>query len=319
MNQAIFSNETVMPQDRTKFIGGSDVAAIMGLSPWKTPVKVWQEKTGRVSDEERKSARSKKENLYNRGHRWEQPAFEMLCEALLDAGHEVVEIAASRRYSDAEHTFLSCEIDREIMFNGEAVNVEIKTVHPFAASKWGEMDTDEIPIEYATQVMHGLGITRRRMCIVGCLIGADNIVPYFVERDDATIASMRAQCVKFWHDHVLADVAPDPINFQDLSVLFSKDDGSSIEATESILLAVDQLRAIKQKIKVDQERADELQFQIENFMQPAATLTIGGKKLATCKTQMTTRFDKNSFGDQHPDLLKKFNVVSESRVFRLAK
>ena len=32
--------------DRTKFIGGSDVAAILGVSKWKTPFQLYQEKIG---------------------------------------------------------------------------------------------------------------------------------------------------------------------------------------------------------------------------------------------------------------------------------
>lgn len=33
-------------------IGGSDVAAILGLSPWRTPYQVWEDKTGRSDDQE---------------------------------------------------------------------------------------------------------------------------------------------------------------------------------------------------------------------------------------------------------------------------
>jgi len=28
-------------QDRTQFIGGSDIGAILGLSPYRTPIDVW--------------------------------------------------------------------------------------------------------------------------------------------------------------------------------------------------------------------------------------------------------------------------------------
>ena len=31
--------------NRHEYIGGSDIAAIMGLSRWKTPLKLWLEKT----------------------------------------------------------------------------------------------------------------------------------------------------------------------------------------------------------------------------------------------------------------------------------
>ena len=35
-------------RDRRNSIGASDAAAAIGESPWKTPVELWQEKTGRV-------------------------------------------------------------------------------------------------------------------------------------------------------------------------------------------------------------------------------------------------------------------------------
>ena len=31
--------------DRSKRIGGSDIAAILGISPWKTAFQLWQDKT----------------------------------------------------------------------------------------------------------------------------------------------------------------------------------------------------------------------------------------------------------------------------------
>ena len=36
--------------DRKKGLGGSDIAAIMGISPWKTPMDVYLEKTTEVQD-----------------------------------------------------------------------------------------------------------------------------------------------------------------------------------------------------------------------------------------------------------------------------
>lgn len=38
-------------QDRSKYLGGSDVGAILGLSPYKTPLDVWLEKTGKHSEQ----------------------------------------------------------------------------------------------------------------------------------------------------------------------------------------------------------------------------------------------------------------------------
>ena len=34
--------------NRNEFLGGSDIAAVMGMSRWKTPLKLWAEKTGKL-------------------------------------------------------------------------------------------------------------------------------------------------------------------------------------------------------------------------------------------------------------------------------
>lgn len=35
-------------QERSKGIGGSDVATVLGLNPYKTPLSLWEEKTGKT-------------------------------------------------------------------------------------------------------------------------------------------------------------------------------------------------------------------------------------------------------------------------------
>ena len=40
-------NRAAWLEHRRKYIGGSDAAAALGLSPWRTNVELWEEKTGR--------------------------------------------------------------------------------------------------------------------------------------------------------------------------------------------------------------------------------------------------------------------------------
>ena len=35
-------------EERRQYIGGSDIAAVMGMSRWKTPLTLWLEKTGEI-------------------------------------------------------------------------------------------------------------------------------------------------------------------------------------------------------------------------------------------------------------------------------
>ena len=41
-------NNQHFTQDRTKYLGGSDIGAILGFSKYRTALDVWLEKTGRV-------------------------------------------------------------------------------------------------------------------------------------------------------------------------------------------------------------------------------------------------------------------------------
>lgn len=207
--------------DRRKFIGGSDVAAILGISPWRSAVDLWIDKiTPPV--ENRQNAAAKR-----RGTRLEPYILDMIRE---DFGLKIA--ATNQRYIDSEHDFLAAEIDAETE-DGE--NIEIKTVHPFKAKEWGEHETDQLPLHYVAQVQHGLGVRMRKVCRVFALIG-DELKPYVVERDDETIAAMRQRCAEFWHQHVLTKIKP-PIDYQHKDVLdtlkrlYPGTDGTIIQAS----------------------------------------------------------------------------------------
>lgn len=164
--------EQEVAHDRSKFIGGSDTAAILGVSPWKSAFQLYQEKTGEYQEE----ITPAKQKIFNRGKRWEPIVIEMLVDELEDRGHDVKIITRNQRYIDPDYGFLAAEIDLELLLDGQHINGEMKTVHPFAAKDWGEQDTDEIPIYYTSQVSHGQMVTGRNRTIVAALIGADGTV-----------------------------------------------------------------------------------------------------------------------------------------------
>jgi putative phage-type endonuclease len=209
--------------DRTKFIGGSDVAAILGISPWRSSVDLWLDKITPVSDnpEKHQNAMAKR-----RGNRLEPYIRDMIEE---DYGINIVR--SNERYIDPVLGFLAAEIDAETD-NDE--NIEIKTVHPFKAKEWGAHETDQLPIHYVAQAQHGLGITGRKICRVYALIG-DELKPYIIERDDETIEAMRARCDEFWNKYVLPKIQP-PIDYhhkdviETLKRLYPGTDGMVIEA-----------------------------------------------------------------------------------------
>ncbi|SNR98757.1 putative phage-type endonuclease [Methylobacillus rhizosphaerae] len=220
------TSETIVQPDRTKFIGGSDVAAILGISPWKSIVDLYLDKiTPRVCDGRNMAAK-------RRGSRLEPYILDMIRE---EHGLEIV--AHNKQYQDSELSFLACEIDFEYFDNetGKIENGEIKTVHPFKAKEWGDQGTDSLPIHYVAQNQHGIGIMKRDRCRVFALIG-DELKSYVVERDDETIQALREHCSNFWNNHVLPQIMP-PLDYkhkdiiETLKRLYPGTDGTVLEAS----------------------------------------------------------------------------------------
>ena len=302
--------------NRSKFIGGSDAAVILGVSPWKTPLQLWQEKRGEagpvVVDKDR-------ERRFARGKRLEPVVIDMVVDKLLEQGHEVEVLARNERYIDSEHSFLACEIDFELLIDGEHVNGDAKTVHGFARKKWGEENTDEIPVEYTAQFMHGLMITGRRRCLVAALIGLDDVAIYWVDRDDETISAIRAREIAFWSDCVIAGQPPDLLTYDDVTAIYSRDDGTAIEATVEIRNAVLRLDGIRKQITDLEKIKEALTLEIVDFIRPHAFVTFEGREIATWKSQTSTRLDQKRLGLELPEIAAKYRVETVSRVLRVKK
>jgi len=315
--------------DRSRFLGGSDAAAVMGLSPWATPVELWMQKTHRVPPEVIDPVRQR---MFDRGHKLEPFIREMAITKLEDMGLEVELVAVNERYVDPDHPFLSCEIDFELRVTGEIeiggevyvldhehINCDAKSVSGFARKKWGETDSEDVPIEYAAQFMHGLGITGRGKCLVAALRSFDDVDIFWTLRDDETIAVMREKAVRFWNDHVLGDTPPDPIDFSDIKLMFPMDNGHAIEATPEIAAKVVQLADVKARIKDFEEAEEALTFEIADFISPNALLTFEGKEIASWKGQGHSSFRAKDFKEAHPALSAEFTKLQTVRVLRLKK
>lgn len=327
--------------DRRCFLGGSDASAVIGLSPWATPLELWQQKTGRSEKRDDDPAAQRR---YSRGHKLEPFIRDMVIDKLRDMGLQVELIASNARYADEQYPFFSCEIDFEllltgevligdeiVMFDGEHVNADAKSVSGFARKKWGDENTEDVPIEYAAQFMFGLGITGRRYCLVAALRSFDDVDLYWTLRDDETIAAMREKCADFWVNHVQADIPPDPFKFSDIVALFPLDNGHGIDATDEVAQAVAQLRSVNDQIKQLEEQQEALKFLVCNFISPHAELRMSGRPIATWKAQQRTSIDKSKLGKAEifrrndsgefeaiADPVSEFSSSSVIRVLRLS-
>lgn len=296
--------QNVGSMDRAKYLGGSDVAGILGISPWRTPLEVYLDKVQpRI-----KPVDPSKQKVFTRGQRMEPYVIDLLSE---ETGLEIIH--RGNRYIHRDYGFIAAEIDAEAA-TGE--NIEIKTVSPFKAKEWGEVQTDAIPVHYTAQAMHGLMVTGKQVCVFGVLIGGDDFRIYRVERDEETIQAILEKEVAFW-DRVINLNPPEATTVSDISLMFEKDAGSSIEADGKALALFKDLLDMKSRCKSLEEEIAVSEEKLKLYMQEHSILTLDGKPICTWKSQVSKRFDQKLFQVEHPDLYEKFKTATTSRVFRM--
>lgn len=281
-------------------IGGSDVAAILGLSPWATPLDVYLSKLGELPPITETPAMHWGSVL--------EPV--ILDEFQRQTGKQVARSLPMTRHAD--HPHMIANVDGMTSDGGV---VEAKTAR--SDKDWGEIGSAEIPVYYQTQVAHYLAVTGARIAYVPVLIGASDFRIYQVDRDESFIADLIDAERSFWHEHVIARVPPEPVNAADARRLWDRDNGLSIDVDADTAGKVAELKRLKAEIKALEERAGALDDAVRIAFGEAATLIHSGTVLATYKAQTAKRLDIKAIEAAHPALVAQFKKESVSRVLRL--
>ena len=136
---------------RTKFIGGSDIASIMGLSAWKTNRQLYLEKKGLVEPDDLSD-----NPLVQYGTQAEEHIRALF---QLDHPELKVEYVPNNSWHNTEFPFAAASLDGSSTDqNGRRGILEIKTATITSATqsqKW----KDAIPDNYYCQVIFYLGVT----------------------------------------------------------------------------------------------------------------------------------------------------------------
>lgn len=284
--------------DRSTGIGGSDVAAVLGIHPWRSPVDLYLEKTGRAgsSDEESEPAYW--------GKRLEDV---VAVEWVSRTGRPVHRVNRTLRHQDAP--VLMAHIDRKIA-NAPAL-LECKTAGAFVADKWGPSGTDEVPDYYLTQVLHYLSVTGYEWAAVGALIGGQEFRHYEIGADPALQQQLMDDCLRWWDTHVVGDLPPEPRSPGEARLLYPvhDPDKSLVADSETVELVADLKDAVKKR-KAAQESEDAAKAQIQRRMGSAERLlSPEGKLLATWKSSApSSSVDVKALQVGAPEIAKEYTV-----------
>ena len=321
-------------------VGVSCVTAILGLNPYRTPLDVWEDKTGRkeIDTAEPSEAAywgSMMENTVAKEFEARANRKVQRVNYLLRSGENGWQIANIDRAIVNPDIAGNVRVVKPEQFSQTGsmlttdIALECKTASQFNADQWGESQLDEIlegkitsehkiPVYYETQVQWYMAVTGLKAFALAVLLGGNNYRVYWIERDQELIDLIVARCKEFWTEYVLKDVPPPPVNVADVNKLYKQDNGNLREATTEELGIYTELKALKGQIKELETREKECQNGLIKAIGESQGLLIDGKKACTYKTQESKRFSSADFKKEYPDMYEEFSKVSTTRVFRIS-
>jgi putative phage-type endonuclease len=172
-----------------KGIGGSDIGALMGKSPWKSPFQLWAEKTGQLSDEIEPSMPMKLGTAF-------EPAIRQLFQ---EENKDWLTVHETGTWQSKENSLLKANPDGIIEWqDGDLGVLEIK----FTRQYW-----DDLPEHYNLQVQHYLEVLGLKRGLVVAVAGGD-WREFEVVLDDSLVGDMKT-AVRAFYDLVDAKQPPE--------------------------------------------------------------------------------------------------------------
>ena len=325
MNQKEIHAQQMAAHD--KCIGGSDVSGILGLNKWKTPYDVFISKTQPVDHD------AASEAAY-----WGSTLEEIIAKEFQKrTGLKIQRVNKTIRIGEGgwqganiDRAIVNTDIAGTVRFKDDRLTtdaiLEVKTCNAFAAHEWGPSQLDEIktgkvvtahgiPLAYECQIQWYMGITKTATCYVAVLIGGQDFRVYKVPFNEMIYKDIQRICQAFWQNNVLAKVAPEPANAEEVLKQFPISNGDTAEADNKVSSIISSYRNLAGQIKQLTEEKDDLQSQIIAAIGEKDGLTIAGNLACTYRTTFTNRFDTAGFKKAHPDLYSKYTKQSSSRRF----
>lgn len=288
---------------RNTGIGGSDLAGIIGTSPFTTPYQVWADKTGRAHPEPD-----------NERMRWGRLLEDTVAKEW--AAHAGVTVRKVGMVADRHHPHRVASLDRVVIAPGTLTAtdiVEVKTT----SSRAADLADTELADRYLLQATWYLGITGLHHAWLPVLVGGQHLRTLHITFDDTLYAALCADADRFWADHVLTDQPPpvEPADNTAMSThLPAEPSAPPVDLPEHLVEQLHTIRAEQDRLTTDRDRVE---AQIKELLGPAVEGWYGNHPAVTWKPSTTTRWDVKRLAADHPELAGDYRTTTTRRRFLL--
>lgn len=303
-------------------VGGSDVAAIFGVSPWTTPLELWLIKKGRIKPPEKSNA-----NQLQMGHLLEPIAAYWYEQK---SGNAVTE--DTNLYQHADHPYALANFDRRFTraSDGEPGILECKSCTYHKAADWAD---DAIPLYYELQLRFYLAVADVDIGAFSAVWGNnpdnDLAMPEIVRdraKEDIIFERLEEWIWSLEHDKppTMQDVKP-KLALESLARIYGSSQkslptvefsGKYEKPLRKIAILQGELATSKSEIKKLEKEIEAHSVRIAEAMKEhehGILTTTSDKLLIDFVTRKTSRPDSKALKEKYPSVYDEVLKTSESR------
>ena len=301
---------------RTRGIGGSDVAPVLGISAYSQPLKIYMEKTGQWESEDL----SDKEAIV-----WGNILESVIAKEFARRNPNYQVQNCNYILQKPDHPFMIANIDRSLYHPQKGWGVlEIKTANARMEGKWTE---DEIPYEYILQIQHYLAVTGLNWGYVAVLLGGQKYKQYYIEKDQELINILIEKETDFWINHVEALEPPMADVTMDCTDLFNRLFPSDVTVEDvvdfsdsDIHLCIDVIEDAKEKIKAYEKVKEINENIIKDRMREFEKAKFHGGSISWKYSKPSFIVDSDLLKTNYPDIYEQVKKEKkQSRMFKISK
>ena len=291
---------------RKNHLGSSDMAAILGVSPWANAYDVWLDKTDKVEEDKEKSFQSAG-NMFEDG---------VLKWAELELGPITTEENGAAIFRKAIGFPIGSHVDGIVVSNGEPVEAKTAGLFGPLVEPWGEPGTDQLPDRIFIQGHVHMLCTDKEVCHTPVFLGGRGFVMYQINFDLDIMDTIRDRAIEFWDEYVTKDTPPPNVM---PSLVFAKRMKRVTEKTIEVPTAVVQnwLNA-KEVAKGANDIKEAAQSELLAAMEDAeeGTCNLG---TVTYFEQVRRGIDTKRLKEDKPEVAAEYMKESKFRVVRFKK
>lgn len=291
-------------QQRKLCLGSSDMAAILGLSPFRNAADVYLEKTGKLTEQEETP-------VMKRGNYLEPAILNFAQDVLGNLNRNVF-------FKAPDGLPMASNADAQVVET--EYPVEAKSVGLFVGEHWGDEGSDQIPDRVIIQCHVHMICTKMGFCHVPVYLSAREFQMFGVALSEKIVEIICNEAASFWYNCVQKDTPPENVvPAESVMKRIRREPETIIDIPDNVAILVNNWQEKNTAHKLAKKEADAAKAEVINLLGVSEAGSLPNGDMVTYLSQSRKMIDSKRLTAEKPDIAAEYLKTTTYPVLRLKK